>query len=73
MNDNKMEQVAKLFGKKLGEKFKVKSGIRNSYSATVVFTPSGFFIWNGGGVVVNRMTILDDLLTGEAVIIDGRE
>ena len=70
MAENKMANVAAMFGKKLGEKFEVKSAIRNSYSATVVFTPSGLFISNAGGLVINRMTILEDLLTGEAVIVD---
>ena len=71
MAENKMEQVAAMFGKRLGEEFKVKSTIRNSYSMTVVFTLSGLFLRRGrSAVVVNRMTILDDLLTGEAVIVD---
>jgi hypothetical protein len=70
MNENRMAEVAKLFGKGLDEEFKVKSTIRNSYSATVVFTSSGLFISDAGPIVVSRMTILDDLLTGEAVIID---
>lgn len=70
MIENKMEQVAALFGKKLGEEFVVKSTVRNFYHVTVAFTSNGLFLRGENATVVNRLDVLDDLLTGEAEIVD---
>jgi hypothetical protein len=67
MAENKMEPVAKMFGKKLFDSFHVKLG-----SDTVIarFSPYGFewfddhCIWNKNGELLN------ELLIGQAVIVD---
>lgn len=74
---NKMEQVAALYNKKLGEKFKLK---RRGYDCRDIiydarFTEDGLSIlydtlfvqWEVFG------DVLLELLTGEAVIVNGRE
>lgn len=69
MAENKMEQVAQLFNKKLGEEFAVK----DQYKAVFCkFTEQGllcldtaFFVWQK-----SNDSLLQSLLTGEAVIVD---
>ncbi len=70
MAENKMAEVARMFGKELGEEFKVKGTIRDFYEVTVAFTSNGLFLRGKNAIVVNRMGVLEDLLTGEAVIVD---
>jgi hypothetical protein len=70
MAKNKMSQVAALFGKRLGEEFKVKRTIGDFYEVTVVITANGLFLRGKNAIVVNRMGVLEDLLTGKAVITD---
>ncbi len=66
---NKMEPVAKLFGKKLGEKFKIKY---LGYIHTVVFTADGLKKKQGdyyvGGCLID-FDALHVLLTGLAEIV----
>ena len=59
--NNKMEQVAKMFGVRLNEKFKI-SEHENLY----VFTPEGLFNYNSytEGLIMNRTTLLYELLAG---------
>ncbi len=68
MAENKMAEVAQLFGKKLGEKFKI---IHMSVTNTVKFTADGLEIYDG---ILKKWIIssglLEALLTGEAVIIN---
>lgn len=65
MSENKMEQVAAMFGKKLGEEFKMKMG-------DAIFMAK----ITEHGLVVNDCqyhhwaAMLTDLLTGQAVIVD---
>jgi hypothetical protein len=76
MAENKMEQVAAMFGKKLGEEFLVE--LTDDYSAKcyrgriwrVKLTAAGlkYFAQNEGWFI-NR-AILSDLLTAGAVIVD---
>ena len=69
MTENKMEQVAKLFNKELGERFSVKVNNEVCYCS---FEEYGF---NSYGAYTNPYFdfdafILQELLTGTAVIID---
>ena len=77
LQKNKMEQVAKLFGKKLGEEFKVqKEYVINPCYA--MFTADGLAITDGNGYLLTGMDIdlmgytvnTEDLLTARAVIVD---
>lgn len=74
---NRMADVAKLFGKELGEEFEVYAEERGF--CWVKFTENGFFMLNEkGGRIATRNDIenmefcidIEDLLTGEAVLID---
>jgi hypothetical protein len=73
MAENKMAEVAKLFGKKLGEEFKIKYGDGLAFEAAVKFTKNNFRVkhfplqnyWSWDN------ELLADLLTGQVVIIDG--
>jgi hypothetical protein len=70
MNDNKMEQVAAMFGKKLGERFTVERD-RDIFDCR--FTKRGF---ETSGLYENPYMdfdcfILEELLTGRAVIVDA--
>ena len=72
MAENKMEAVAKLFNKKLGERFTVRID-NQRYSCS--FEEYGF---NSYGAYENPYLsfdafILQELLTGTAVIINERE
>lgn len=67
MNENRMAEVAKLFGKKLFDTFHV---ISDSDFVSARFSPYGFewfdehCIWNKNGELLNK------LLIGQAVIVD---
>ena len=69
---NKMEAVAKLFGKRLGEEFKIKYGDSLAFEAAAKFTKKNFRVkhlplqdyWSWDN------ELLASLLTGRAVIID---
>ncbi len=63
MAENKMEAVAQLFGKKLGEEFAVKNQRCIYYH--LKFTDE-WLVFLG----TNKDNILRQLLTGEAVIVD---
>ena len=69
MAENKMEQVAAMFGKKLGERFTVE---RDYDRFDCEFATCGFVTY---GAYENPYMdfdglILEDLLTGRAVIVD---
>jgi hypothetical protein len=72
MAENKMEQVAAMFGKKLDEEFKIKYGDGLAFEAAVKFTKKNFRVkhlplqdyWSWDN------ELLADLLTGKAVIVD---
>lgn len=69
MEKNKMEAVAQLFNKKLGERFSVK---RDDMIFDCRFTKHGldtFGIYENPYMSFDTF-ILEELLTGEAVIID---
>lgn len=68
---NKMEVIAALFGKKLGEVFSVEfvTGSLKSnknFASCCYFTTDGLFCEDRGPCE----TMLNDLLTGKAVIVD---
>lgn len=64
MAENKMAQVAALFGKKLNEKFKLRmSGYAEDYDAH--FTAKGLVV-----TYFNYPDALFELLIGKAVIVD---
>lgn len=65
---NKMEAVAQLFGKKLGEEFLIKD--YHNAKLPYVFTEKGLFYVKGGKKDLNDRFCLLKLLTGEAVIVD---
>jgi hypothetical protein len=81
MAENKMEQVAKLFGKKLGEEFSVLLQGEYTINAKVnsiwrmKFMHRGLYIYipnggpDGGWWAFNR-PVLSDLLTGKAEIVE---
>jgi hypothetical protein len=68
MNDNKMVEVAKLFGKEFGEEFTVKYQI-SKYKWCIeyhlAFTDKGITHYGK-----SKDIILRQLLTGQAVIVD---
>jgi hypothetical protein len=66
-NKNKMEAIAQLFGKKLGERFTVRTVI-GAY-CDYIFTDSGLYVDNGR-LDINDHYCLLKLLLGEAVIVD---
>lgn len=66
-----METVAHLFGKNLGEKFRLKNskGVENIYS----FESCGLMWWNSGetsNTLVFMDNLLCDLMAGREVIVD---
>lgn len=68
---NKMEVIARLFGKKLGEVFSVKFvtgilGRNRNYASCCYFKADGLFCEDRGPCEI----MLNDLLTGRAVIVD---
>lgn len=68
MAENKMEQVAAIFGKKLNEPFYLKDhkGVVLSY----VFTESGMYFLNHGEKDINDHYRLLKLLVGNAEIVE---
>lgn len=71
MNENRMAEVARLFGKKLGEEFAVKDRYRTR-TEWCKFTEHGllcldkaFFLWQN-----SDNDLLQHLLKGTAVIVD---
>lgn len=74
MAENKMAQVAELFGKKLGERFKIRYGdINKTLTDEYIFTPNGLRFKRGKNLIIPHNCILEDLLTGEAEIVKGEE
>jgi hypothetical protein len=69
---NKMEMVAKLFGKNLGERFTVERHGEKFDCAITRYGIDCFFVYENPYMefIVNAL-VLYDLLTGEAVIVDG--
>lgn len=75
LQKNKMEQVVRLFGKKLDEEFKVKYGDSLGFEAAVKFTKKNFRVkhlpfqdyWSWDN------ELLADLLAGRAVIVDDSQ
>jgi len=63
MTENKMEAVAALFGKRLGERFTVKN--QRSIYYHLAFTDKGLTVFG-----TNKDITLRQLITGEAVIVD---
>jgi hypothetical protein len=68
---NKMEAVAQLFGKKLGEMFSVqfitgRMGAKGYFASSCYFTVDGLFCEDRGPCEC----MLNDLLTGKVAIID---
>ena len=67
--DNKMKAVAQLFGKKLGEEFVIQDTYR--YQVTAKFSEEGILVYHVvGREWLNNHYWLNELLTGEAVIVD---
>lgn len=69
MAENKMEQVAKLFSKRLNQRFMVQCSDRKH---EVMFTVAGLDVLDYDDFFADELgrMFLEDLLTGEAVIID---
>lgn len=67
MNDNKMAEVAALFGKKLGEQFHIKIN-RNIY--TVKLTRQGLKALTNYNAWESINLHMSKLLTGTAVIVN---
>ena len=68
MNENKMAQVAELFGKKLGEKFKT-TFIANS---VFVFTPDGIQEIYDGHMFAPNPYVLEAIIKGTVKIVEGK-
>lgn len=66
MAENKMEAVAKLFGKRLGEVFSVEFVCNRNLARCCYFKADGLFCEDRGPCE----TMLNNLLTGKAVIVD---
>jgi DNA-directed RNA polymerase subunit RPC12/RpoP len=69
---NKMAEVARLFGKELGEEFVVEYIGRKDIIDTARFTVDGFETKNAFGNWVEDPVMLMWLLKGKAVIVDER-
>lgn len=71
--ENKMTKVAQLFGKKLGEKFKVKDLQGNVKQPIFSFESCGLMCWDNG-TSSKSLTFMDsilcDLLANRAGIVD---
>lgn len=68
MAESKMSEVAKLFGKKLGERFKVKRDNEVFDCAITRYGIYCFSVYENPYIDLNAF-VLCDLLTGEAVVI----
>ncbi len=72
MEKNKMEQVAAMFGKKLGEEFIVNDEYRKKMICKI--TERGLLFFHGSYEAWwQDSRLLSELITGEAVIVNGRE
>lgn len=69
MADNKMEQVAQMFGKKLDEEFWARI-VRNKFEIKCRFTESGFQQTVVDGLWHDNNAFLSLLLTGLAEIVE---
>ena len=69
MAENKMEQVAKMFGKRLDERF---TFVYHGGTYDAKFTTAGLWVFYDfiDFDVAYEALMLKDLLTGEAVIVD---
>ena len=72
MNDNKMPQVAALFGKKLGEEFFARI-VGNKFEIKCRFVASGFQQTVIDGLWHDNDAFLSLFLTGDAKIVDEKE
>jgi hypothetical protein len=73
MEENKMQAVAQLFGKKLGEKFRVKDLQGQVKESIFSFESCGLMWWNNGksgNSLIFMDGVLCDLLAHRAVIVD---
>jgi hypothetical protein len=71
MAENKMQQVAALFGKKLGERFQI---IRYGDRYDARFLERGFEVYGLENPYVDMDSfVLMDLLTGRAEIMEGKK
>jgi hypothetical protein len=70
MNENKMAEVAAMFGKKLGEEFVIKGRYKDNLHC--MFWLDGLLYHDGVRIewLKSADYMLTDLLTGEAVIVD---
>ncbi len=75
MAENKMEQVAKMFGKKLGEEFIIKRSFGFDFEGH--FSEKGFEYWgediNGKCWYSDNGGLILDLLTGRAEIAEDEK
>lgn len=69
MAENKMEQVAAMFGKKLGERFTVERYGERFDCAVTRYGMDCFSTYENPYIELNAF-VLYDLLCGEAVIVD---
>ena len=75
MTENKMAEVAKLFGKKLGEKFKIRNSQGKIDDSFYSFESCGLMWWNAGihgNSLIFMNATLCDLLAHRAEIINIR-
>jgi hypothetical protein len=71
MAENKMEQVAQMFGKKLGERFSI---IRYGKRYDARFLERGFEVYGLENPYVDMDAfVLENLLTGRAEIVEDEE
>jgi hypothetical protein len=68
MAENKMAEVAKMFGKELGEEFKIQSFTGRVWIAK--FTLNGLKHCHNASEWLRGSDYLKDLLTGEAEIVE---
>ena len=68
MAENKIEEVAAMFGKKLGESFKVKS---KGITVSAYFSDGGLWLCPDDGFRNLNHPWLISLLTGNAEIVEG--
>lgn len=64
---NRMEEVAKMFGKQLGEEFTIRQGTGREQVS--YFSDNGLCVCGTTRFVISG-TVLTDLLIGTAVIVD---
>ena len=71
MAENKMEQVAAMFGKKLGERFTIRH-IDDNFKCDVIFTDYGFSVYGlDDRYVDTSVYYLEGLLAGFYEIVEG--